>query len=78
LDVGVVTSVQLGELVVTGNSTMAGGSVSIVPAGYALAAGQRYVMADTAGTATYGAGLTYSAGMLTATSASTVTPRKKR
>ena len=72
LQVGVVSSTQAGELVVTGNTTMSSGAVNIVPAGYALAAGQRYVVVDTAGTATYGPALTYSAGTFTATGTSTI------
>ena len=70
LQVGAVSSTQSGELVVSGNTTMTGGAVNVVPAGYALAAGQRYIVVDTAGTATYGSALTYSATGFAATGAS--------
>jgi outer membrane autotransporter protein len=73
LQVGVVSATQSGELVVTGNTSMTAGAVNIVPATYALAAGQRYVVVDTAGTANYGAGLTYSAGAFVATGTTTNT-----
>jgi outer membrane autotransporter protein len=53
LQVGAVSSTQSGELLVTGNSSITGGTVGVVPAGYALAQGQVYVAVDTAGTATY-------------------------
>ncbi|WP_230371670.1 autotransporter outer membrane beta-barrel domain-containing protein [Paludibacterium denitrificans] len=43
-----------GRLVVSGNSTIASGStISLKSNGYAFAAGQRYVVVDTAGTANY-------------------------
>jgi outer membrane autotransporter protein len=73
LQVGVFTGAAVGrndvqgQLVVTGNTMMTSGSVSIVAADYELAMGQRYVVVKTAGTATYGSGLAYSAGSFGAT-----------
>jgi outer membrane autotransporter protein len=47
---------QYGELVVTGNTTIApGSSVTLQSNGYAFVAGQRFVVIDTAGNATYNA-----------------------
>jgi outer membrane autotransporter protein len=73
LQVGVFTGTAVGrddvqgQLAVTGNTMMTSGSVSIVAADYELAMGQRYVVVKTAGTATYGSGLAYSAGSFGAT-----------
>ncbi|MEZ0191559.1 autotransporter domain-containing protein [Ralstonia solanacearum] len=51
------TDAGYGRLVVTGNTTIAqGSSITLQSNGYAFAAGQRYVVVDTAGTATYNAG----------------------
>ncbi|MHA6889224.1 autotransporter outer membrane beta-barrel domain-containing protein [Ralstonia pseudosolanacearum] len=51
------TDAGYGRLVVTGNTTIAqGASITLQSNGYAFAAGQRYVVVDTAGTATYNAG----------------------
>jgi len=59
---GTLTDTGYGRLVVTGNSTIASGStVTLQSNGYAFAAGQRYVVVDTAGTAVYNPGsLNYS------------------
>ena len=66
---------QYGQLVVTGDATIASGSsVTLQSHGYAFAAGQRYVVVDTAGTAVYNPGsLTYSINGYTATVTGTVT-----
>ena len=66
---------QYGQLVVTGDATIASGSsVTLQSRGYAFAAGQRYVVVDTAGTAVYNPGsLTYSINGYTATVTGTVT-----
>jgi len=54
---GTITDTGYGRLVVTGNSTIASGSaVTLQSNGYAFAAGQRYVVVDTAGTAVYNPG----------------------
>ncbi|WP_374624255.1 autotransporter domain-containing protein [Pandoraea sp.] len=46
-----------GRLVVSGNTTLAAGSsIALQSLGYSFAAGQRYVVIDTAGTATYNEG----------------------
>ncbi|MDB5991387.1 MAG: putative hemagglutinin-related autotransporter protein [Herbaspirillum sp.] len=51
---GAITDTGYGRLVVNGNSTIAAGSsVTLQSNGYAFAAGQRYVVIDTTGTATY-------------------------
>ncbi|MGA4093230.1 autotransporter outer membrane beta-barrel domain-containing protein [Ralstonia nicotianae] len=51
------TDAGYGRLVVTGNTTIAqGSSITLQSNGYAFAAGQRYVVVDTAGTAAYNAG----------------------
>ncbi|AXV84354.1 autotransporter outer membrane beta-barrel domain-containing protein [Ralstonia solanacearum] len=51
------TDAGYGRLVVTGNTTIASGSsITLQSNGYAFAAGQRYVVVDTAGTAAYNAG----------------------
>jgi len=59
---GSITDTGYGRLVVTGNSTIAAGSsVTLQSNGFAFAAGQRYVVLDTAGTAIYNPGsLNYS------------------
>jgi len=66
---------QYGQLVVTGDATIASGSsVTLQSNGYAFAAGQRYVVVDTAGTAVYNPGsLTYSINGYTSTVTGTVT-----
>ncbi len=60
---GSITDTGYGRLAVTGNSTIASGStVSLRSNGYAFAAGQRFVVVDTAGAAVYNPGsLNYSA-----------------
>ncbi len=51
---GTITDTGYGRLVVSGSSTIdAGSNVSLKSQGYAFAAGQRYVVVDTAGTAHY-------------------------
>jgi outer membrane autotransporter protein len=51
---GAITDTGYGRLVVNGNSTIAvGSSVTLQSNGYAFAAGQRYVVIDTTGTAVY-------------------------
>ncbi len=59
---GTITDTGYGRLVVTGNATItSGSSVTLQSNGYAFAAGQRYVVVDTAGTAVYNPGsLNYS------------------
>ncbi|WP_158906077.1 autotransporter domain-containing protein [Burkholderia sp. L27(2015)] len=59
---GSITDTGYGRLVVTGNSMIASGSsVTLQSNGFAFAAGQRYVVVDTAGTAVYNPGsLNYS------------------
>jgi outer membrane autotransporter protein len=53
---GSITDTGYGRLVVTGNATIASGSsVTLQSNGYTFAAGQRYVVVDTAGTAVYNA-----------------------
>ena len=66
---GAITDTGYGRLVVSGNSTIASGSnVTLQSNGYAFAAGQRYVVVDTAGTAVYNPGsLVYSASGFTGT-----------
>jgi outer membrane autotransporter protein len=63
------TDAGYGRLVVSGNSTIASGSnVTLQSNGYAFAAGQRYVVVDTAGTAVYNpASLQYSINGYTST-----------
>ncbi len=54
---GLVADTGYGRLVVTGDANIdAGSNVSLKSNGYGFAAGQRYVVVDTAGTATYNAG----------------------
>lgn len=50
----IATDSGYGRLVVTGNTNIdAGSTVTLQPTGYSFAAGQRFVVVDTAGTATY-------------------------
>jgi outer membrane autotransporter protein len=53
----IATDTGYGRLVVTGNTTIAANStIALQPTGYSFAAGQRFVVVDTAGTATYNEG----------------------
>ncbi|RFB67986.1 MULTISPECIES: autotransporter domain-containing protein [unclassified Herbaspirillum] len=53
---GAITDTGYGRLIVTGDTTIAAGSsIRLQSNGYAFAAGQRYVVVDTAGTANYNA-----------------------
>jgi outer membrane autotransporter protein len=60
---GVSSATSYGQLVVTGNATIAAGSsVGLTSQSYAFAAGQRYLVVDAAGTGSYNAdSLNYSA-----------------